>query len=120
MNNTCKNVYAADIFSAAIVLFLFKTGGVLPHSENKLFRGMNLFQMMHNNNDLFWAKHCEVQNRPAEFFDQDFKDLFNSMVMFNPNDRASIEQIKKSNWYNGPTYNAQELCFVMSQLYNKA
>lgn len=119
MNNTCEDVYATDIFSSAIILFLFKSGGVLPHSENKLFRGMNLFEMMHTNNDLFWAKHCEVQNRPAEFFDQDFKDLYNAMTRFNPCERISLEGIKNSKWYNGPVYSPQELSFVMGQLYNK-
>jgi len=118
MNNTCEDVYAADIFSAAIILFLFKSGGVLPHSENKLFRGMNLFEMMNTNNDLFWAKHCEVQNRTPEFFDADFKNLFNAMVRFNPSERITIEGIKKSAWYNGPVYTPEELKFVMSQLYS--
>ena len=84
ITNTCTNFYAADIYSAAIVLFLFKSGGVLPHSENKLFRGMDLFEMMNQDDETFWEKHCEIQNKPFEYFEEEFKVLFKSMVRLNP------------------------------------
>jgi len=120
INGTCQDGYAADIYSAAIILFLFKSGGVLPHSENKIFRGMNLFDMMNRDNRNFWQKHAEIQNKSLEYFDEDFKALFNSMTRFHPSERISLEQIKKSNWYNGPVFTNQELAFVMNQLYPNA
>jgi len=120
INGTCQDGYAADIYSAAIILFLFKSGGVLPHSENKIFRGMNLFDIMNRDNRNFWQKHAEIQNKTVEYFDEDFKALFNSMTRFNPSERISLEEIKKSNWYNGPVFTDQELVFVMNQLYPNA
>ncbi|RYZ77970.1 MAG: hypothetical protein EOP04_30575, partial [Proteobacteria bacterium] len=120
INGTCQDGFAADIYSAAIILFLFKSGGVLPHSENKIFRGMNLFDMMNRDNRNFWQKHAEIQNKQVEYFDEDFKALFNSMTRFHPSERISLEEIKKSNWYNGPVFTDQELAFVMNQLYPNA
>lgn len=117
INGTCKDGYAADIYSAGIILFLFKSGGVLPHSENKLFRGMNLFDMMYNDNEVFWKKHCEIQNKPPEYFGEDFKALFNAMVRFESQERISIKDIKRTKWYNGPIYTSQELGLLMNELY---
>ena len=118
INGTIKNGYAADIYSAAIILFLLKSGGILPHSEGKLFRGLDLFSLMNKDIDVFWEKHCEIQNKPSNFFDEDFKALFDAMVRFNPDERASLEEIKKSRWFKGPTYTDQELTFLMGQLYS--
>ena len=120
IDGTCQDVYAADIYSAAIILFLFKSGGVLPHSENKLFQGMNLCDMMNRDNKTFWHKHCEIQKKAPEFFDDDFKALFNAMSRLNPSERISLDGIKKSRWYNGPIYSSQELNFLMSELYPSA
>ena len=120
IDGTCQDVYAADIYSAAIILFLFKSGGVLPHSENKLFQGMNLFDMMNRDNKTFWDKHCQIQKKSPEFFDDDFKALFNAMSRLNPSERISLDGIKKSRWYNGPIYSSQELNFLMSELYPSA
>jgi len=117
INGNCYDGHSADVYSAAIILFLFKSGGVLPHSENKLFRGLNLFEIMYRDSECFWEKHCEIQNKSPEFFDEDFKALFSAMIAYNPNQRISIEEIKKSKWYNGPTYSSQELVFLMSQWY---
>lgn len=116
----CKNGYAADVYSAAVILFLFKSGGVLPHSEHKLFRGMNLFDLMNTDSETFWSKHCEIQNRSSDYFEEDFKQLFNSMARVNPTERISIKEIKDSKWYNGPVYTEQELVFLMSELYPSA
>jgi len=117
INGTCQDGYAADVYSAAIILFLLKSGGVLPHSENKLFRGMNLFEIMNRDLETFWEKHCDIQKKSSDFFDEDFKALFGAMVNINPKKRPSIEEIKKSEWYNGPIFASQELAFLMNQLY---
>jgi len=120
IDGTCQDVYAADIYSAAIILFLFKSGGVLPHSENKLFQGMNLFDMMNRDNKTFWEKHCDIQKKTPEYFDDDFKALFNAMSKLNPSERITLDGIKKSRWYNGPVYTSQELSFLMRELYPTA
>lgn len=117
IDGSLKDGNAADIYSAAIVLFLFKSGGVLPHSEDKLFRGMNLFEMMVHDNDMFWEKHCEIQKKPDGYFDEDFKELYNAMSKVNPKERLSIDEIKQSRWYNGPVYAPEELAMLMDEVY---
>lgn len=111
----CQNAEAADIYSAGIILFLFKSGGILPHSENQKYKGVDLFDLMVNNNRLFWEKHCEIQGKNFNFFDADFRDLFDAMVSFDPAARPSISKIKESKWYNKPVYTKEEVSLTMSQ-----
>jgi len=105
----CKNTKAADIYSAGIVLFTLKTRGMLPHAEDNRVGGIDFAGLLYTHNSEFWKKHCEIQKKDASFFDEDFKNLFNAMISLNPNDRASIDQIKQSNWYNSPVYSSEEL-----------
>jgi len=42
------------------------------------------------------------------------------MVEYNPEDRASINEIKESKWYNGPVYESHELKNVMTHLMKKS
>jgi len=104
----------ADIYSAGIFLFLLKTRGTLPHTEGMKYKGVNLFELMNEDNDKFWKTHLEFLGEEDNFFDEDFKNLFNSMTKKKAKDRASIQEIKKSKWYNGPIYDDKELIRVMS------
>lgn len=99
-----KHPFAADVYSAGIILFILKSGGIYPHSEDTAFQGLNLADLMHNKNEEFWSKHVEIQDKEHSFFDKDFKELFNAMTKFNPEDRLTIKQIKQSKWYNGAIY----------------
>jgi len=113
MNATCRDGEAADIYSAAIVLFGLKSGGNMPHNELSLYRGVDLYGLMHRNEPEFWRKHCEFQNKPSTHFDSEFQQLFSGMTKINPKERFTISQIKNSNWYNGPVYNTEELHRLM-------
>jgi len=113
----CQNTQAADIYSAGIVLFTLMTGGMLPHAEDNLVGGIDFAGLLYTHNDEFWSKHCEIQKKDASIFDQDFKDLFNAMIRLNANERVTIEQIKQSNWYNGPCYTNEELKTKVARLY---
>lgn len=108
--------FASDIYSAGIFLFILKSGGVYPHSENSPLEGVDLVDLLYRNNPQFWVKHCEIQEKKLSFFDRDFKDLFNNMVKFDPKDRLTIKQIKQSNWYNGPIYTPLELQKTMKKI----
>jgi len=81
---------------------------------------MNLFDMMNRDNKTFWEKHCDIQKKTPEYFDDDFKALFNAMSKLNPSERITLDGIKKSRWYNGPVYTSQELSFLMRELYPTA
>jgi len=103
----CQNVKAADIFSAGIILFTFKTGG-FPCLEDTLVEGEDLYDLMMNEEEQFWEVHSKIHKKKIRF-DEDFKTLFKSLVKANASERASIEDIKKSKWYQGPTYTFEEL-----------
>ena len=113
----CKIPEASDIYSAGILLFLFKSGGILPHSERQKFKGVDLFALMYDNNEAFWKKHCDIQGKDPDFFSPDFKALFNAMVSLNQEERPTISQIKNSEWYNKPTYSQEEVELILSQCF---
>lgn len=116
----CRNPNAADIYSAGILLFLFKSKGVLPHAENNLISGVNYSQLLHNNDPQFWIQHCRVQKKEWAYFEKDFRDLFLQMTQFDPEKRSTIEMIKKSRWYNGPCYTQDELRARMNKLFKSS
>ena len=105
----CQNTQAADVYSAGIILFTFMTRGMLPHAEDNRVGGVDFAGLLYTQNDEFWSKHCEIQKKDNSFFSQDFKDLFNAMIALNPEDRATLSQVKQSAWYNGPVYTSEEL-----------
>jgi len=109
IHGRCKNPNSADIYSAGIFLFVLKTKGVVPHAENQLVKGVDFFELLHNNDPKFWAEHCKIQTKEDSFFDNEFKELFIAMTRTKPEERCSIEQIKQSKWYNGPCYSEEEL-----------
>jgi len=82
---------------------------MLPHAEDNRVGGVDFAGLLYTQNDEFWNKHCEIQKKESSFFSQDFKDLFNAMIALNPEERATISQIKQSTWYNGPTYTDEEV-----------
>jgi len=100
---------AADIFSAGIILFLLKSGGQLPQTEEIAFKGKNLWEMMQSDVKKFWEFQCEIQNKDAEYYSEEFRELFCGMTKMNPADRWTIKQIRKSNWFNGPVLSDEQL-----------
>lgn len=106
----------ADIYSAGVILFVMKSSGILPHSEEIYCEGINLFELLTNDEAKFWNTHCKIQHRDASFFDDDFKSLFMSMMKNNPSERATIQEIKRSKWYNGSVYTEEELGKVLQNL----
>lgn len=104
----CKNPKAADIYSAGIILFVMKCNGILPYAENS-DEGIYMFQLMMCNPESFWKDQIKLQGKDCSELDTDFKELFMSMVAFDPKDRMSIQQIKESKWFNKPVYTPNEL-----------
>jgi len=114
IKGNCKITEAADVFSAAIILFLLKSEGIIPQMEDASFRGCNLYNALQINKSQFWAIHNDLKKN-RNYYDADFKQLFESMTRENVSDRATIEQIKNSKWYNGPTYSDKEIQDIMNK-----
>jgi len=114
-NGAIINPMAADIFSAGIILFVLKSGGKIPQTENLYVQGVNLYQLLQNDNKSFWQKHCELQGKEDSYYSEEFRELFNMMTRGNPDERATIESIKASKWYSGPVFSDDELKAYMER-----
>jgi len=107
MERNCEDPKAADIYSAGVILFTFKTGG-FPCLEDTLVENEDLYGLMFDEEEKFWEVHNNIHKSKIQFED-DFKELFMSLVKANSNERATISDIKKSKWYQGPVYTPEEL-----------
>lgn len=119
INKHCNCPEKADIYAAGIVLFLFKSGGVLPHIEGSTCQGFDMYELLQNDPDHFWQKHTEIQKKPESYWDKSFKELFQMMTREDPSSRASIESIKRNAWFNEEIYTAEEIAEIMSDYCNK-
>lgn len=105
----CKDGKAADIYSAGTVLFVLKCKGAVPHTEQQPKDDIDFYNLLNENNTEFWKQHCEMQRVKPSFFSDEFKELVNGMMKVNARERLTLDEIKKSKWYNGPVYTNEEL-----------
>jgi len=112
----CNNPKIADIFSAGVVLFTLKSRGIYPQFEANSYGGVELSELLFKNKEEFWKQHCIIQKKEASFFDDDFKELFEEMTKPGIRERATIENVKASKWYNGPYYSSAELKEKMERI----
>jgi serine/threonine protein kinase len=106
----CIDFLAADIYSAGMVLFLLKTGGVSPYLEGEtLDDGTDLFELLHQDQEAFWNVHKEICGVNDAFFDKDFRELFMMMVQRDPKRRAKISYVKNSKWFKKNVLSKKEL-----------
>jgi serine/threonine protein kinase len=109
INQKCRDPSAADIYSAGIILFVMKCGGILPHTEEMLLKDINLYKLLYSNNPEFWRMHCMIQKKAPSFFTPEFKELFLGMTEIDDTERFTIADIKNSAWYNGSTLSNKEM-----------
>lgn len=109
----CLNGYKADIYSMGIVLFILKSGGKLPLMEDVPYKGVDLYDTLIKQPDEFWRLHASILNKRSDFFENDFRELFEAMTKASYTERAGLDFIKKSAWFNGPTYSNNDLAKIM-------
>lgn len=66
----------------------------------------HLYELLQSNPRKFWEMHEDIQKNiiPTEF-----KELFESMTNSDPISRATLEEVKSSDYFNGPVYSDEEL-----------
>lgn len=108
----CSDPYAADIYSAGVILFLLMTG-CFPYVEGTTIDGKDFYELLKKGSSLYWKFIEDSDIR----FSEDLKTLFSSMVKADPIERATISEVKMSKWYLGEVYNEQEYADIMSSLF---
>jgi len=112
IDGSAPRTTAADIYSTAIILFAMKFH-FLPYSEATPSRkGYNLFDMLKQEDKEYWDALSRIVGKPLEV-SEEFKELFSMMTKYDPAERATIEEIKKSKWYKGPKYSPDKLRYIM-------
>jgi len=114
-----KNLAKADIYSAAIVLFIMKCGGYYPQTEDELYNGVDFADLLKKRrHEDFWKAHCQIQCKPTKTYPKYFRKLINEMMDPDPDQRPSVSDIKTNPWYNERIYDDEELKEIMSTKYS--
>ena len=87
---------AADLFSSAIMLFMFMTSRPPFKSAGK--EDPHYRKMCNNMHEAFWKRKTQAQKLHPSFV-----DLMNSLLAEKPNHRPSIAEILTSPWMQGET-----------------
>lgn len=86
-----------DIFSAGVILFIMYTG--TPPFEKTTPNDSYYRLIKERNYTTFWNAHSK--RKPVDFYTEDFKDLVNRMLEYNPADRITLVQIAQHPWAKG-------------------
>ena len=100
---------AVDLFAAAILAFCMAIGH-MPFS--KAIESDSLYGLLvAGKAKQYWKVHEEIlrEHSGMKAINQDLKDLMTKMLEPNPSKRLTIEEIKKSAWYNGPKLEKSEI-----------
>lgn len=96
---------AVDVVAAGIICFVMITqrppfNAASPDDPHyKLIAGKRA--------DLFWQAHEEAEG--VDIYSDEFKNLFEGMLAFNPKERFTVSQILSHPWFSGPIAKHSEI-----------
>jgi len=111
----CTDFKAADIYSAGVCLFTL-ISRAFPFLEQLINGNTRSYEIFLANKEKFWKEMEGLLNNTVIFSDS-LKELLNGMFAQDPSTRFSLEQVKKSRWYNKPVYPNEELKKVVEELF---
>lgn len=94
-----------DIFAAGVILFIMYTAS--PPFEKTTPEDSYYRFLREKNYNGFWNFHSK--RRPAGFFTDDFKDLIQRMLAFNPKERPTMVDIATHPWVKGPVLTLEQV-----------
>jgi len=107
-----QDLKSADIYSLGVVLFTM-VSGTPPYTEieeNKMHKFDQYYETLRKNTKKFWEVHEHYRAADhQEAFSQEFKKLVEGMLAENPQDRLSVDKIKRSEWYKGNVCSKEDL-----------
>jgi serine/threonine protein kinase len=114
IEGNCKNAKAADIYAAGIILFCMKYHR-FPYLEGQDIRGYDMHKLLVEQNNYFWEAVDHIYGDMVKS-DKHFRDLFISMTKPDPEQRATLYDIKKNEWFKGAIYSKYELELMMKHI----
>ena len=87
---------SVDLFAAGIILFIMFTQHPPFHKalpEDPFYKLICI-----NRLDVFWRAHSKNKPGADKFFPDDFKDLIQRMLSYNPKERLTMKQVKNHPW----------------------
>lgn len=95
----------ADIFSSGVILFIMYTAS--PPFEKSVPEDPYYRLIKDRNFTTFWNFHSK--RRPAGFFTDDFKDLINKMLSYDPQERPTMLEVAEHPWVKGPVLTLDQM-----------
>jgi len=108
IKGTAQDLWAIDMYAIGVILFTLKTRGIFPYLEGQSIQGIDLLDLLYNDNKAFWKVHADIIGKRESFFDKHFKALFNGLINADPQARFKISDVKKSKWYRGSVYSKKD------------
>jgi serine/threonine protein kinase len=88
---------SVDLFACGIILFIMTTQH--PPFTKAIPDDPYYKLICLNKEDIFWKAHARNKPNGEAFFSENFKDLINQMLQYEPEKRLTIEQIANHPWY---------------------
>lgn len=96
---------AVDLFSAGIILFIMLTGHPPFHKAMESDPYYKL--LITDRNSTFWEAHS--RNKEKGFFSNDFINLINTLLAYDPFNRISLSELISHPWMKGKTCSNNEI-----------
>lgn len=94
----------ADLFATGVLLFIM----IAQHPPfRKASHRDSFYKLFCQHNDLFWNKMAH--GKPVNIFPPELRELINGLLASDATKRPSIDEIKKSKWYNDPIATLEEV-----------
>lgn len=102
MNGICSDLAAVDLYAIGILLYIFMVNEY-PFTELKdpKQKGIWYYSKFITQNRTFWSEKA-MEKQDQNIFSRDFIELVNGLLECDVKKRFTIEDVKKSKWFNGP------------------
>jgi len=113
LNKSCKDFFAADMFSVGVILYAFRAKE-FPFIEDTDISEPNLesYSSFIKRKNLFWDWKNYGKSEKL-LFNPDLIKLIDGLLIDNPKERLTLNEVKKSKWYQGPVLDDELLKIEM-------
>jgi serine/threonine protein kinase len=107
----CQNFMAADIYSLGVILFVMVSGNPPYEEKQKERNGPWIYSrdytLMRINNARYWEREAKARGG-RNFYTKEFIDIVNWMLMEDPLQRPTMQELKSHEWFTGMILESSE------------